>query len=151
TQLDLNSLGAVAAQSSGSGASASRAIDGNTSTFSQTSNLSNSFWEVTLNRRVQISKIQLMPTAWDIASNLVLRVYDLYGQTVFQATVNGVSTDTNGLPVWSTNLPAGIYGRTVHFGLENGQTNGAGSFIVSIAEVQVFGDPSATLGPSAMA
>ncbi|HTA94519.1 MAG TPA: hypothetical protein VK769_00190, partial [Verrucomicrobiae bacterium] len=63
TQLNLQSLGAVAVQSSGTSLPASRAIDGNTSTFSQTLNQSNGFWEVSFNRRVQLSKIQLTSPA----------------------------------------------------------------------------------------
>ena len=151
TQLDLASLGAVATQSSVAGALPSKAIDGNESTASQTLNLTNSFWQMEFTRKVQLSTIELVAPDAGIANNLILRIYDLRDRTIFQARVSGVTADSSGFGRWSTNLPPGIYGRIVRFGLENGETNGDGSLSVALCEVRAYGDPSSTVGPTEMA
>jgi hypothetical protein len=144
TQLNLSTLG-VARQSAdaSSTSTADKAIDGNVGTISQTTDVPNGFWEVELGRKVRVDRISIV-AASAAANGLVVRVYDLRDQTLFRATISGVSG------TWTTNLPAAVNGRIIHIGLENGQTNGAGNFRVELSEVQVFGDASPAFGPVAV-
>jgi hypothetical protein len=146
TQLNLATLG-TATQTSNSTAlnPAALAIDGNTATFSQTPDVTNSFWEVELGQKFRMTRIELVAPS-SAPNGLVLRIFDLRDQTLFQATVSGVTAGST----WSTNLPVPVYGRIVHFALENGQTNGVGDHRVSISEVHVYGDASPAYGPFAM-
>jgi hypothetical protein len=143
TQLSLSTLGTARQSADASSAStADLAMDGNVGTFSQTADVPNSYWEVELGRKVRVTGISVVANS--VAANgLVVRVYDLRDQTVFQTTISGV----NGGGTWTTNLPAGVNGRIIHIGLENGQANGAGNFQVELSEVQVFGDASPSFGP----
>jgi hypothetical protein len=143
TQLSLSTLGAARQSADASPANtAALAIDGNVGTVSQTTDVPNSYWEVEMGRKVRITQISVVASS-GAANGLVVRVFDLRDQTVFQATITGVS----GGGTWTTNLPAAVNGRIVHIGLENGQTNGAGNYQVELSEVQVFGDASPAFGP----
>jgi hypothetical protein len=122
------------------------AVDGNLGTFSETPDVTNSFWEIELNRPCRILRVELVPPAAGgyagIDNGLVLRIYDLRDRTLFQTTV-----DTSGGGTWFTNLPVPIDGRIVRFALENGQANGLGDHRVALGEVRLYGDPSPSLGP----
>lgn len=146
TQLNLLTLGAATQTGDGTTPNpATMAVDGNLGTFSQTPDVADSFWEFQMLRKVRITRIDLVaPSA--APNGLVLRIFDLRDQTVFQATVSGVTAGST----WSTNLPAPVYGRVVHFALENGQASGVGDHRVAISEVRIYGDPSAALGPLAL-
>ena len=143
SQLNLSTLGVARQSADASLANAAGfAMDGNVATASLTADTPNSFWEVELGQKARVTRISVV-AASAAANGLVVRVFDLRDQTLFQATISGLS----GGGTWSTNLPAPIDGRIIHIGLENGQTNGAGNFRVELAEVQVFGDASPAFGP----
>lgn len=140
-QLSLSALG-TATQTGGTNGPnpPSLALDGNTGTFSQTPDVTNSFWEVELGRPVQMTALTVAAPS-TAANGLILRVFDLRDRTLFQATISGVSAGNN----WTTNLPAPVNGRIIRLGLENGQANGQGNHQVILSEVQVFGSPLPTV------
>lgn len=146
TILDLASLGSVATETGGASAprSADQAIDKSPLSYSETPDVTNSFWQVELERPVRISRIVLYSPPGGAINNLVLRVQNLRDQTVFKATVSGA------ISTWSTNLPTAIDGRIVRIALENGQTNGVGDHRVMLTELIMYGDPASTYGPDAL-
>jgi hypothetical protein len=150
-QLQLAGLGL--ATQSGDPASpgpAHRAIDGDSATFSETTDAPDSFWELELTRAVALTRIELVPPPGaayaGVLEGLVLRVSDLRDQVLFETTVSGVA----GGGVWSLLLPEVIRGRIIRLGLDGGQVNGAGDRRVTLAEVRLFGDPSPFYGPLAL-
>jgi hypothetical protein len=142
-QLSLSTLGTARQSADASfSSSASQAIDGNIGTVSQTTSVPDSFWEVEMGQKARITRIDVV-AASSAVNGLVVRVYDLRDQTLFQATISGVA----GGGTWTTNLPSAVNGRIVHIALENSQTNGVGTYVVELAEVRVFGDASPSFGP----
>lgn len=142
-------LGAIATaqQSSDSSSSypASLAIDGDPATFSQTADLTNSFWIITLDRTRPIHRIEVVnrrDTAAARLAGLVVRVLDDQSHTVASATLTNPGLGG----VWGFNCPANTSGRHVRIGLEAGAANGAGDRIVSLAEVIVLTAPNLALG-----
>src|SRR6185436_5932846 len=90
-QLDLVQQGTVSQSGAGSPQPASQAIDGNSATFSETTNVANSFWELELARAFRISRIDLIAPSGvpytGVVNGLVMRVFNLRDQLVFQQTV----------------------------------------------------------------
>ncbi|HOG88875.1 MAG TPA: discoidin domain-containing protein, partial [Verrucomicrobiota bacterium] len=110
---------------------ASLAIDGDPATVSQTADLTNSSWTLTLDRARPIHRIEVVnrrDTAAARLAGLALRILDDQSNTVASATL----TDPGLGGVWGFDPPAGTSGRQVRVGLEGGAANGAGDRIVSL-------------------
>ena len=140
TQLSLTTLGAVRQSSdSATTTTAAKAVDGSTSSFATTQNLTNSWWEVELGTSHTLTRIEIVNTTATPArlAGLTVRVQDIRDQTVYTTT----TTDPGSGGTWSVDLPASLRGRIVRIGLEGGAVNGAGDRVVSLAEVKVYGDP----------
>src|SRR6185312_1719335 len=114
---------------------------------SQTPEITNSFWEIELGQKARMSRIDVVASGSASTPNgAVLRIFDLRDQTLFQATISGMSAGST----WTTNILAPVNGRIVRIAFENGQTNDSGGYSLKLAEVQVYGDPSSSYGPGSM-
>ncbi|HOA62324.1 MAG TPA: discoidin domain-containing protein, partial [Verrucomicrobiota bacterium] len=124
---------------------ASLAIDGDPATFSQTADLTNSFWTLTLDRVRPIQRIEVVnrrDTTPARLAGLVVRILDDQSNTVASTTLTNPGLGG----VWGFDPPAGASGRHVRIGLEGGAANGAGDRIVSLAEVIVLTAPNLAQG-----
>lgn len=145
-QLSLSTLATLRQSSTASTAVAANAVDGNTATLATTQNLTNSWWEAELPVPYSLTRIELVNPSSGVAARftgMIVCVQDIRDQTVYQTTVTATAAGAT----WAVNLPAGLKGRILRVGLENGQANGAGDRVVSLAEARLFGDPILT--PSA--
>lgn len=141
---------AIAQQSSDLSAAypAALAIDGDPATFSQTADVTDSFWMLTLDRLRPIHRVEVVnrrDAAAARAAGLVLRILDDQSNTVASATLTNPGLGG----VWGFDLPTATGGRHVRIGLEDGAANGAGDRIVSLAEVIVLTAPNLALGREA--
>lgn len=147
--LDLPAVGS-AWQSSNAGAAslAAKAVDGDPASFSQTADLANSAWVLTLDRVRPLHRIEVVNRR-DCCSarlaGLTLRILDDQSNTVAQATI----TDPGLGAVWGFDAPPGTRGRHVWIGLEAGRANGGGDRVVSLAEVTVLTAPNLALNREA--
>lgn len=142
--LDLPSVGGATLSSGGS---ANPAIDGNPATVAETANQAGSFIEYELERSTRISRIHLVspadPAYAGTLEGVVVKVYDLRDQVVYQTTIGPVAPGDT----WAAFLPPGTDGRIVRLELPAGQTNGAGDYRIALAELKILGDPAPDLGP----
>lgn len=124
--------------------SAAAALDGTNNTASLTQNLPGSFWQTELGRAYSLDRIEIVaPPAPANLGGLKLRLFNLDDQVVFQTSL----TDPGAGGTWATNLPANTRGRILRLGLDDAQTNAAGNYHVSLAEMRVFGDLALPYGP----
>src|SRR4051812_43591662 len=91
-QLSLATLGTARQSGTNTVFPASQAVDGNTGTFSETTDQTNSFWEFEMSRKVRISRVDLV-TPSIAANGLVVRIYDLRDRTLFRAVVSGATAN----------------------------------------------------------
>ena len=140
-QLGLPTLAQMRQSSNGSPTSlAGLAVDGNTSTLATTANQTNAWWEAELPVPYSLTRVELVNPASGVAARftgMIVRIQDIRDQTVFQTTVTATAAGAT----WAVDLPAGLKGRILRVGLENGGANGAGDRVVSLAEARLFGDP----------
>ncbi len=145
--LDISAAGSVMQSSDGFGSSgAEKAIDGDTQTLSLTRDIPDSYWMVRFHERQVLTRVEIVSGDGRFdprIGNLVVRVFDMDGQTVFQATI----VDPGGGGTWAADLPAGTRGRSVRIGLENGLTNSGGTHEVGLAEVRLYGYAAGSGGP----
>jgi hypothetical protein len=116
---------------------AALAIDGNPGTYSETLDLTNSYWLLTLDRARPINRVELVNRSDANAARLqglTLRVLDNSSNSIASATVSNPGAGNN----WVCSAPPGTVGRYIFVGLENGATNGQGNRIVSLAEVNLL-------------
>ncbi len=140
-------MGATATQSTnfntGSGNTASKAIDGNLSTFNYTSSAANSWLQVDLQQNRPISSIELVnrqDTNQNRLSNFRVSVEDGNGIVVAFQDFYPTSGSVGLVETWT--LPETVMGRRVkiRFNGPNRQNN----YYLHLAEVKAFG-PSTTL------
>lgn len=136
--LDLASIGTVSQSTTNGTNTAALAIDGNASTVSETTNVTDSHWLVKLDRARPVSRLELVNRSDGYASRisgLTVRFYDDAMATLATTT----TTNPGSGATWAYNLPAGTPAvRYVRIGLENGATNGQGDRVVSIAGLSLF-------------
>jgi hypothetical protein len=116
---------------------AGNAIDGNTTTFTHTTSVANSYWMADLGRFAPIDRVELVNRAdccADRMGGLIFRIFDGASNSVFSAVLPNPGLGGK----WATNVPSGIAGRYFRVGSEKGQTNGAGNYYVTIAEARAF-------------
>src|SRR6185369_8745406 len=116
---------------------ASNAIDSDATTFTHTENSPNSYWMADLRRSAPVDRIELINRATccpERMGGLIFRIFDAASNSVFSAVVPNPGLGGK----WTTNLPTGTAGRYFRFGSENGQTNEAGNYYVTLAEARVF-------------
>lgn len=116
---------------------ASRAMDGDPATYSQTGDLADSYWIVELDRSRPIRRVEVVNRRDCCAARLaglVLRVLNDDSNTVASATLANPGLGAT----WGFDVPPGTFGRYVRLGLEQGAANGAGDRIVTLAEVVVL-------------
>lgn len=147
-RLDFPKLGASARQSATAGsASADLAIDSNIASIAETANVPGSFWELELERPVNISRVYLTAPSGaayaGVLDGAVVRFYGLRDQLVHEVTIGSIAPGG----VWAAFLPDGIEARFVRVELPAGQTNGAGDYRIALAELVLLGDPSPAYGP----
>lgn len=146
-QVGVTNFGAVSQSSSGSATNlAVRAVDSNSVSWSSTSNSAGSFWEVELKRPFGLSRVEVVsPPAplTNVTDGLRLKIFGMRDQLLFQSVVTNPGVGGT----WGLDLPEGIAGRFVRLGLDGVETNGAGNFRVSLAEVRLFGDVAPRFGP----
>jgi len=140
------------AQSSAAAATnaASRAVDGNTNTFSLTADLAGSFWTAELGRPYALRRIEILNRAGAGEAELTgqtLRLFNLDDQLVFETTL--LSPGPSAIRV--VPLPDGLLARSIWIGLPGSQTNGAGNFRVGFSEVRLFGVLDLPYGPVSVA
>lgn len=141
------SVSGVATQSTDLAATngAHLAVDGDTATFSQTQSLTNSFWLLTLDRPRLVRAVELINAISTNAARmagLTVRVLD----TASNSLAAAVAPNPGSGGSWTFTLPAAVTGRYVQVGLEGGVTNGAGDYIVQLAEVNVLSATNLALG-----
>ena len=116
---------------------AMRAIDGIFSTYSETADTPGAHWLMTLDRLRPVQRVELINRADGFADRmdgLELEILDEDSNVVASAEV--ISPGAGG--VWSFEPPAGTLAKQIRIGLPEGQRNGAGDFVVSLAEVILF-------------
>ncbi len=129
---------------------ASNAADGDTGTFSHTdASTPNNYWIADLGAVGPVARVEMVnrnrgSTATRM-DNLVIRVLD--------ADMNSVASDVATNPgsgaTYTFNPPADTEGRYVKVGLENGETNGRGDYVIQLAEVRIYSDVEDTSPPPA--
>lgn len=143
---------ASATQSSTAGTnSAALAIDGDSATASETQNLTDSHWLLTLDRARPVRRVEIVAPNSAFSprvSGLTVRLLDGNSNTLATTTVSHPGAGGT----WGFNIPAGTAdARYVRIGLENGALNGYGDRVVSLASVSVFTGTNYALGtPSYM-
>ena len=138
---------AVASQSGGASA-AERAIDGDFRTYNESNDTEGSFWLLSLDRVRPIHRIELVNRRGAQSrrmSGLQLVILDENSAPVATAQV----TDPGSEGVWSYSAPAGTQGRFVRIDLPENQRNGAGDYIISLAEVMLFTSENLALNAEA--
>lgn len=121
------------------------AVDGDTTTFSQTQSLTNSFWLLRLDRPRPIRAVELVNrTATNAArmAGLTVRVLDDESNSLASAVAPNPGSGGS----WTFALSSAVTGRYVQVGLEGGATNGAGDYAVQLAEVNVLSATNLALG-----
>lgn len=140
----------TASQSTTTGTNtATFALDGDASTVSETQNLANSHWQLTLDRARPVRRVELVAPA-DATSTrlggLTLRLLDADSNTLATTTV----THPGPGGTWSFDFPAHTPdARFLRLGLENNALNGYGDRVVSLAGVSVFTGTNHALGTPA--
>jgi hypothetical protein len=133
-------------QSSTSGTlSAAKAVDGNPATYSETQNLTNSYWLMTFDSVRPVQRVEIVNRADASAARLqglTLRILDDASNSVASTTVANPGAGNN----WVYLPPPVTTGRYLKIGLEGGVTNGAGDRVVSLAEVNVFSGTNYAMG-----
>ncbi|MCW1923130.1 lamin tail domain-containing protein [Luteolibacter arcticus] len=147
--LDLTSIATVTQSSTNGTNTAALAIDANAATFSETQNLSNSYWLLTLDRSRPVRRVELVARA-DAASarlgGLTLRLLDANSNTLATTSVSHPGVGGT----WGFDIPAGTAGaRYLRIGLENNALNSYGDRIVSFAGVSVLTGTNYALGTPA--
>lgn len=127
---------AVATQAGGSNA-ANRAIDGDFRTYSESNDAAGSYWLLSLDRVRDIKRIELVNRSGTQSrrmGGLQLEILDEDSNPVTTTQV----TDPGSEGVWSFSTPPNTQGRFIRVGLPANQRNGAGDFVISLAEVMLF-------------
>lgn len=143
---------ASATQSSTTGTNtAALAIDGDAGTVSETRNLTDSHWLLTLDRARPVRRVEIVAPNNAFSprvSGLMVRLLDGNSNTLATTTV----THPGAGGTWGFNIPAGTAdARYLRIGLENGALNGYGDRVVSLAGVSLFTGINYALGtPSYM-
>lgn len=126
---------------------AGKAADGLNGSYSATLNTTGGYWEVEFRRTYPLTRIELVaptaPALSSITSGLDFRIHDVRDHVVFSTVV----TNPGAGGTWAVDLPTGLNGRILRFGLESDQLNGAGNRQVALGEVRAYGDPSPAFGP----
>ena len=127
---------------------ASNAVDGDTGTFSHTdSSTPNNYWIADLGAAGPVARVELVNRSYASTAsrmdNLVIRVLD--------EGMNSVASDVTSNPgsgaTYTFNTPPNTTGRYVKVGLENGETNGRGDYVVQLAEVRIYSEVVDTTPP----
>lgn len=136
--LNLAAIGVVTQSSTNGANAAGLAIDGNWATSSQTQNLTNSHWLLTLDRERPLTRVEIVApngTTSTRVGGLVMRLLDAESNTVAIATVSHPGVGGT----WGFDVPANTADvKFVRIGLENNATNGFGDRVVSLGGVNVF-------------
>lgn len=147
TALDLTSLGTVSQSATEGASGANLAIDASATTFSSTPDTPGSFWSVDLSRTVSASRVYLTAPAGaenaGVLEGAIVRLYNLKDQIVFESAIGQIAPGG----VWSVFLPAGTEVRGARIELPSGETNGAGTHRIAVADFKLIGDPSPAFGP----
>ncbi|MFO1520694.1 MAG: lamin tail domain-containing protein [Kiritimatiellia bacterium] len=122
---------------SGGAYPAANALDGSSDTFTHTENTPNSYWQMTYAKDVPVQRIEVVNRA-DCCNarltGLTLRILDGSNNTVASATIGATAAGAT----FTFTPPVGTIGRAIKIGLENGATNGDGTYYVTLAEVKVY-------------
>lgn len=143
---------ASATQSSTTGTNtAALAIDGNAATVSETQNLTDSHWLLTLDRARPVRRVEIVAPNNAFSprvSGLTVRLLDGNSNTLTTTTVSHPGAGGT----WGFDIPPGTAdARYLRIGLENGALNGYGDRVVSLAGVSLFTGTNYALGtPSYM-
>lgn len=125
---------------------ASRALDGSNATFSLTADQAGSFWMAKLGRPYPLQSIEIVnrlaPNENEL-EGLSLSLLNMDDQVVFQTRL----TNPGSGGTIRISLPSGLEARSVHIGLIENETNGAGNRRVGLAEVRLFGNLNLPFGP----
>ncbi len=135
--LDLASIGSVSQSTTNGANHAALAIDADASTRSETTNGTNSYWLLKLDRARPLSRIEIINAATSPArlGGLTLRLLDDHSVTLATTTL----TNPGASATWAYNIPSGTANACyLRIGLENGATNGNGDRVVALAGVSVF-------------
>ncbi len=142
--------GATASQSSTTGSNtAAFAIDSNASTVSETQNLMNSHWLLTLDRARPVRRVELVApdSAFSLRlAGLTVRLLDGNSNTLATTTVSHPGAGGT----WGFDIPPGTAdARYLRVGLENGALNGYGDRVISLAGVTILTGTNYALGTPA--
>jgi hypothetical protein len=125
---------------------AANAVDGDSTTFTHTANVANSYWMADLKDSQPIDRVELVNRTQCCdtrMAGLVLRIFDGASNTVAMAPVTNPGLGRT----WSFSTPAGTTGRYIRVGLENGRTNGNGNFYVTLGEARALSGGTNLLAP----
>lgn len=147
--LNLAAIGTVTQSSTNGTNTAALAIDGNAATLSETTNVTDSYWLLKLDRARPVSRVELVNRADSYPARLgglTLRLLDGDSNTLAVTTVSNPGAGAT----WAYDVPAGTANaRFLRIGLENGALNGQGDQVVSLAGVSVFSGVNYALGTPA--
>ncbi len=149
--LNLASIASATQTSTTGGNTASLALDGDAATLSETQDLTNSHWLLTLDRDRPVRRVEIVAPNNSFSprlSGLTVRLLD--GNSTTLATTPVTHPGAGG--TWGFDIPPGTAdARYLRVGLENGALNGYGDRVVSLAGVSLFTGTNYALGtPSYM-
>ncbi len=149
--LDLAATATVTQSSTAGSNNAALAVDSNAATFSETLDLGDSHWLLTLDRNRPVRRVELVARPDALSSRLAgltVRLLDANSNTL--ATATTFHPGAGG--TWGFDIPAGTAdARFLRIGLENGALNGYGDRVVSLAGVTLLTGTNFALGtPSYM-
>jgi hypothetical protein len=114
------------------------AVDHLTNNFTHTDTTTpNNYWQIAYAADQTFTRVQIFnrtDCCGERLANLVIRILDAGGNSVASHTIVGPTTNGQVI-LWTP--PPGTVGRTLRVGLENGQTNGGGNYVVSLAEIRI--------------
>ena len=118
---------------------AGNAVDGDTGTFSHTdAATANNYWIADLLTERPIDRVELVDRGLSGASSrmegMTLRILDGNSNSV----VSVVTTNPGTGGTFTFTPPGGTNGRFVRVGLEDGAKNGAGDYVIQLAEVRAY-------------
>jgi hypothetical protein len=147
--VNLAAIATVTQSSTAGSNSAGLAIDANAATFSETQNLVDSHWLLTLDRDRPVRRVELVARP-DATSprigGLTMRLLDANSNTL--ATATTFHPGAGG--TWGFDIPAGTPdARFLRIGLEDGAINGYGDRVVSLAGVSLLTGTNFALGTEA--
>ncbi|MEP4077974.1 lamin tail domain-containing protein [Haloferula sp.] len=126
---------------------AEQAADDNTSSFSLTDDVANSYWQAELGRPYELERIEIVnresPADAEMAG-LTLSLFNIDDQVVHETVLSNPGSGETSV----INLPVGTTARMLRIGLSGSEVNGAGNQRVGLAEVRLFGTPDIPYTPT---